>query len=259
MSHFLACFSTFLLCVIYERVYIILIPKFKNDFINIINNFENKLSNLESINAIIEQLDLLYKNLVINNDEILKLPKFSKKICLKLLNDIKTLKNLIYRFSILKKYNFENDAYNELIKIAQMIFKFKQYYCLNYKFRNVDVYSRIIDLMEYFNVHILNVGFGFAIRDLQLGLNLLNKKRQNSLFADKNILKEDGIFGSKTCSALFNVCKNYPLSVIKKYIKRGILNNIIFDTKNNKNINSFKLVCEVLNILDYQNEFIGGF
>ena len=148
---------------IYERVYIILIPKFKNDFINIINNFENKLSNLESINAIIEQLDLLYKNLVINNDEILKLPKFSKKICLKLLNDIKTLKNLIYRFSILKKYNFENDAYNELIKIAQMIFKFKQYYCLNYKFRNVDVYSRIIDLMEYFNIHILNVGFGFAI------------------------------------------------------------------------------------------------
>lgn len=244
---------------IYERVYIILIPKFKNDFINIINNFENKLSNLESINAIIEQLDLLYKNLVINNDEILKLPKFSKKICLKLLNDIKTLKNLIYRFSILKKYNFENEINNELIKIAQFILKLKQYYCLNYKFRNVDVYSRIIDLMEYFNVHILNVGFGFAIRDLQLGLNLLNKKRQNSLFADKNILKEDGIFGSKTCSALFNVCKNYPLSVIKKYIKRGILNNIIFDTKNNKNINSFKLVCEVLNILDYQNEFIGGF
>ena len=141
----------------------ILISKFKNDFINIINNFENKLSNLESINAIIEQLDLLYKNLVINNDEILKLPKFSKMACLKLLNDIKTLKNLIYRFSILKKYNFENEINNELIKIAQFILKLKQYYCLNYKFRNVDVYSRIIDLMEYFNVHILNVGFGFAI------------------------------------------------------------------------------------------------
>ena len=239
----------------------ILISKFKNNFINIINNFENQLCNLKNANAFIEQLDLLYKNIVINNDEILKLPKFSKMACFKLLNDIKTLKNLIYRFSILKKYNFENEINNELIKIAQFILKLKQYYCLNYKFRNVDVYSRIIDLMEYFNVHILNVGFGFAIRDLQLGLNLLNKKRQNSLFADKNILKEDGIFGSKTCSALFNVCKNYPLSVIKKYIKRGILNNIIFDTKNNKNINSYKLVCDVLNILDCQNQnkYIGGF
>lgn len=77
----------------------------------------------------------------------------------------------------------------------------------------------------------------------------------------KNILKEDGVLGSKTCSALFNVCKNYPLNVVKKYIKRGILNNIIFDTKNNKNINSYKLVRDVLNILDCQNQnkYIGGF
>ena len=50
----------------------------------------------------IEHLDLLYKNIVINNDEILKLPKFSKMACFKLLNDIKTLKNSIYRLSILK-------------------------------------------------------------------------------------------------------------------------------------------------------------
>ena len=73
----------------------LIISKFKNSFINIINNFKNKLCSLENTNAFIEQLDLLYKNIVINNDEILKLPKFSKMACLKLLNDIKTLKNLI--------------------------------------------------------------------------------------------------------------------------------------------------------------------
>ena len=112
----------------------------------------------------IEHLDLLYKNIVINNDEILKLPKFSKMACFKLLNDIKTLKNSIYRLSILKKYNFKNDAYKELLKIAQSIFMLKQYYSLNYKFKNVDVYSKIIDLMEYFNAHILNVGIDFAIQ-----------------------------------------------------------------------------------------------
>ncbi|OLA94585.1 MAG: hypothetical protein BHW64_03150 [Candidatus Melainabacteria bacterium LEY3_CP_29_8] len=166
----------------------------------------------------------------------------------------KTLKNLIYRFSILKKYNFENEANNELIEIAQYILTLKKYYLLNYKLKDVDVYSNVIDLMQYFNVHILNVGFGF------LGLNLLNKKRHNSSLVVKNILKEDGVLGSKTCSTLFNVCKNYPLSVVKQYIKRGILNNIIFDTKNNKNINSYKLVCDVLNILDCQNQnkYIGG-
>lgn len=239
----------------------IIISKFKNSFIHIINNFENKLCSLENTNAFIEQLDLLYKNIVINNDEILKLPKFSKMACLKLLNDIKTLKNFIYRFSILKKYNFENEANNELIEIAQYILTLKKYYLLNYKFKDIDVYSNVIDLMQYFNTHILNVGFNFAIRDLQLGLNLLNKKRHNSSLVVKNILKEDGVLGSKTCSALFNVCKNYPLNVVKRYIKRGILNNIIFDTKNNKNINSYKIVCDVLNILDCQNQnkYIGGF
>ncbi len=142
----------------------ILISKFKKGFIEIINNFEKNLINLQSIDAMIEHLDLLYKNIVINNDEILKLPKFSKMACFKLLNDIKTLKNSIYRLSILKKYNFENDAYKELLKIAQSIFMLKQYYSLNYKFKNVDVYSKIIDLMEYFNAHILNVGIDFAIQ-----------------------------------------------------------------------------------------------
>lgn len=230
----------------------ILISKFKKGFIEIINNFEKNLINLQSIDAMIEHLDLLYKNIVINNDEILKLPKFSKMACFKLLNDIKTLKNSIYRLSILKKYNFENDAYKELLKIAQSIFMLKQYCSLNCKFKNVDVYSKIIDLMEYFNVHILNVGIDFAIRDLQLGLNLLNKKRQNSLLRVKDFLKEDGVFGFKTYGALFDVCKNYPLNVIKKYIKQGILNNIIFDTKNNKNINSYKLFCDILKVFGCQ-------
>lgn len=98
-------------------------------------------------------MDLLYKNIVINNDEILKLPKFSKMACLKLLNDIKTLKNLIYRFSILKKYNFENEANNELIEIAQYILTLKKYYLLNYKFKDIDVYSNVIDLM-HISIHI---------------------------------------------------------------------------------------------------------
>lgn len=59
--------------------------------------------------------------------KILKLPKFSKMACFKLLNDIKTLKNSIYRLSLLKKYYFENDAYNELLKIAQSIFIYMGY------------------------------------------------------------------------------------------------------------------------------------
>ena len=74
----------------------------------------------------------------------------------------------------------------------------------------------------------------------------LNKNRRNSLIEAKNILLEDGIYGEKTKSALDFACKNYSLAVIKKYILKGIMNNIIFDTKNKKDVDNKKMIDEIV-------------
>ena len=81
-----------------------------------------------------------------------------------------------------------------------------------------------------------------AIIALQTGLSLLNKNRKDCIIEAKNALKEDGIYGEKTKASLYKVCKNYNSRVIKKYILKAVLNNIIFNTKNEVNIDTQKLL-----------------
>ena len=81
-----------------------------------------------------------------------------------------------------------------------------------------------------------------AIIALQTGLSLLNKNRKDCIIEAKNALKEDGIYGEKTKTSLYEACKNYNSRVIKKYILKAVLNNIIFNTKNEINIDTQKLL-----------------
>jgi len=81
-----------------------------------------------------------------------------------------------------------------------------------------------------------------AIIALQTGLSLLNKNKKNCIIEAKNALKEDGIYGEKTKASLHEACKNYNSRVIKKYILKGILSNIIFNTKNETKIDTQKLL-----------------
>ena len=57
--------------------------------------------------------------------------------------------------------------------------------------------------------HSACVGKNQAVKDLQRGLNILNKNRRNSPIEEKNILIEDGLYGRKTEATLQNICKNY--------------------------------------------------
>ena len=105
--------------------------------------------------------------------------------------------------------------------------------------------QRLDEIFFYLSAHTNFVGREQAIKDLQLGLNLLNKKRTNFKLKDGNYLEEDGILGEKTQSYLCKLCRNYSANVIKKYIKRGIQNNIIFDTKNKSDVDTSKMLKEI--------------
>ena len=69
------------------------------------------------------------------------------------------------------------------------------------------------------------------IKNLQVAINILNKNRRKSPIKSKELITEDGIYGAKTKIALDEICKNYSLDIIKKYIKKGEINNIIFNNK----------------------------
>lgn len=134
------------------------------------------------------------------------------------------LKHYLYRFEMFKLHGMFEQADLELAKI---------FYLSKDNFK-----EKLFDISQFLNCHIKFVGQEQAIKDLQRGLNILNKNHRNSSIPAKNILKQDGVFFVKTFDCLCNACKNYSVNVIKKYIKKGILNNIVFDTKNRENIDT---------------------
>lgn len=111
-------------------------------------------------------------------------------------------------------------------------------------------FQKISELADFVAEYIKEVGKEQTILDFQVGLNLLNNYKKESLINAKIQLKEDADFGLKTYSALFDVLLNYPLEIVKHYIKLGAANNAIWATKNNRKIDTDKKVENIILKLD---------
>lgn len=112
---------------------------------------------------------------------------------------------------------------------------------------NINVDYKIQEVMNFIKKHIQRVGRKQAIKDLQYGLNILNKKRKNSTIEAFRQLKEDGDFGNKSYACIANLCKYYSPRTICRNIKKGALTNAIFDTKNDKRINTERKIEQINN------------
>ncbi|OGI00475.1 MAG: hypothetical protein A2Y25_12050 [Candidatus Melainabacteria bacterium GWF2_37_15] len=117
-----------------------------------------------------------------------------------------------------------------------------------------DEYQKIQEVTKFFKKHVAKVGEKQAIKDLQKAINMLNKGRKDSLIEEKRPLKEDGILGEKTYASFGYICKNYTARLINKFIRRAAINNTIFETKNDKTINTEKNINKIYNNLRTQQE-----
>lgn len=111
-------------------------------------------------------------------------------------------------------------------------------------------YRKISELADFISEHVRESGREQAILDFQVGLNLLNDYKKESIIESKIQLKEDGDFGEKTLAALFDILQNYPVDVVKRFIKLGAINNRIWNTKNNLTVDTDKIVLQVTEKLD---------
>ena len=112
-------------------------------------------------------------------------------------------------------------------------------------------YQKVSELSDFISQYVKEAGKEQAILDFQAGLNLLNRYKKSSSVEAKIKLEEDSDFGEKTFAALFNVFKNYPVDVVKRFVKLGAINNRIWNTKNNKSIDTDS---EVEKVTDKLNE-----
>ncbi len=110
--------------------------------------------------------------------------------------------------------------------------------------------DKVQEIAEFAQDHIQKVGEEQAVKDFQLGFNLLNKGTADSILPERQPLEEDGDFGEKTFATLTHLCKYYTPRVIMKYLRKGALTNAVFETKNDSEINTDELVCEICNNLN---------
>ena len=196
------------------------------------------------------------QNLIIQNYyEILKLHPLKKTKILKIFYALRAICQTLKKYNLLIKNNLKNEATIEAEKIRKITENLRKI-ITPYRTKQINPYElqeKINEIKAFLIPHIQLVGQEQAIKDLQRGLSILNKNRKASPIKAKNALKTDGIWGNKTQACLCDICKNYTLKIIKKYIKKGIQNNIIFDTKNNSDIDTSKLLKIICNNIEREN------
>ena len=116
--------------------------------------------------------------------------------------------------------------------------------------KETQIDENLQELANFIQNHVITVGKEQAVLDFQVGLNLLNGYKKDSFIDAKIQLEEDSDFGEKTFLALLDVLKNYPVDVVKKFIKLGAINNEIWNTKNNNQIDTNKTVETLTQKLD---------
>ena len=103
-------------------------------------------------------------------------------------------------------------------------------------------YRKICELGDFMSQYVKDFGERAAVWDFQTGLNLLTGYKKNSVVPEQIQLDEDMVFGEKTFKTILYVIKKYPIEVIKSYIKLGAVNNFIWGTKNNPDIDTDEAV-----------------
>ena len=199
-------------------------------------------------------------------DTLMNLPQGQKGKIMTLYNDLSEIEYSVYRYNELLKAGLVKEAQAEANVIIQL--SKKMFDNFNSKIVNEPIAksstntasntdNNIQEVLDFLQKHIRKVGTEQAVKDFQRGLNILNKYNKKSLIEAKRPIEEDGILGNQTYSCLENICKYYPPIVLRKYIKRGAVNNAVFDTKNDRRIDTDKKVLNICNNLSKEETNAG--
>lgn len=227
-----------------------------------ITNIKNELNigTSQGISAqnTLSSIQQLKSSIIGEYDTLMNLPQEQKGKIMALYNDLNELEYSVYRYNELLKVDLAKEAQVEANIIIQLSEKLITNFNSNIVNKPVilsktnttlNAGNNIQEVLDFLQKHIRKVGTEQAVKDLQRGLNILNGYNKKSLIEAKRPIEEDGILGNQTYSCLENVCKYYPPIVLRKYIKRGAVNNAVFDTKNDRRIDTDKKVLNICNNL----------
>ena len=227
----------------------------KTQFANIRNNLNSSLNQGISNQGTLDSIQQLKSSITKDYDALMNLSQEQKNEIMALYNNLNQLECSVYRYNELLKAGLTDEATAEANVINQLTNNSSTNSQSNFVQKPVSKpinkadTNNIQEVLDFLQKHIKKVGTEQAVKDLQRGLNILNGYNKKSLIEAKRPIEEDGILGNQTYSCLENVCKYYLPIVLRKYIKRGAVNNAVFDTKNDNRIDTDKKVLNICNNL----------
>ncbi|MFA7658932.1 MAG: hypothetical protein WCY19_05825 [Candidatus Gastranaerophilaceae bacterium] len=229
----------------------------KTTISEIVNEISKALSQSTSLMPVLGLIRQFKTSITSDYDSLMNLPQPNKSKIMGLYNDLNELEYSVYRYNELLKADLIKEAQVEANVISQLSEKLITNFNSNIVNKTaissktnttLNANSNIQEVLDFLQKHIKKVGTEQAVKDFQRGLNILNKYNKKSPIEAKRPVEEDGILGNQTYACLENVCQKYTPQIVQKYVRRGAVNNAIFDTKNDGRIDTDK---KVLNI--YKN------
>ena len=197
---------------------------------------EELSSNLDKTNRIKIQKEL---NSLVNyvkeeyNYEA-ELPKISHRFISNILDDLENIDLLLNNILVSEAFDMPEDVKNEKLQLVTKVKYLIDKYDLNQK--EHDIQNKKVNIYPMLEMYAENYGKERVIDALKTGLNIFRKQKSNIFLKDFKITDENWQ------EFLNYVQEKYPIQTIEKYLNKGLISNIIFETKNLKNIDTVKLI-----------------
>lgn len=212
----------------------------RSKFLSLLNNLYNINDDKYSI-KIAQQINSLKQYI---KDEYFydkELPKISHQFIDKINQDLDDIENLYNNFLLSKGYDLPEEVIADKQKIIKKASKLIPEYQMNNKIYKTP--PALSDLSSVLEAYYETFGKTDTIKALQCGLDIFCKERKHIFKPQKISL--DGKIDNNFINLIDKICNKYSTNVIEKYLVKGLMSNIIFETKDEKNINTNVLLSKI--------------
>lgn len=216
------------------------IKKCRREFLSLLNNLYN-INDDKYHKQISHQLTTLKKYI---DDEYFydkELPKISHLFISKIQQELEDIETLFMKYFVSKGYDLPNDMKNDSKNLINKASLLINEYSINDKISKTNSANTGFNdvLYSYSNVF----GKENIIKALQCGIDIFCKERKH-LFKPQKI-NITGVINDNFLNLMNTIIKIYPIDIIERYLVKGLKSNLIFETKDLKNINTKELINKI--------------
>lgn len=216
--------------------------KCRADFLALLNNLVNEGSCKEIGAQIFSLKKYLKEEYYYGKD----LPEISFELVDNISEDLDYIANLYNRFILSKEFGLEDDIRKDRYNLINTAFGFVKKYRLNSSLVNINYH--LTDLLSVLNAYINYFGETDVIKALKCGLDIFFKERKDILEVPK--INIDGKIDDDFINLISDVGTKYSADVIEKYLIKGLMSNLVFETKDEKDIDTQNLLTVIMQIRD---------